>query len=750
MNKKGFTLIEVLASIAVLVILFAIAIPTFLMISNNVKKSNYDNKRSYILTKAEEWSQDTERYATNVAHLVEEGYVEADNEDGDVRNPVDNSSMLCDTIRIDIIDNQRIASFTDEMFCDYKELEEQTTIIKIVQKDSNGKELPEDSWTRDDVTLEVQFILDEDYDRYHNSVQSIEWKGNNQRENIVLQNNFDQKNTKKITASQFMNQQYEATVTINHEGRTYVYKAYSQVKIDRQNPIIYKDDVSINNFDDWQKDSKTVRIISSDYDGSGIYGYFYTDTASSCSTKRSDYIKLNSNNFELQLPQGKYNVCVMDNVENISEATEFEVFKTDSVAPTLGNFEIVSSQKGSRYYRELTLRIQVIDEMSGANAVKYCFGTSKCNPEQMRKVDAQGYGVVSFNTPNREAQTLCVIGVDQAGNESEVKCSSNYLFDNSGPNITKFDQSNYQLSFTANDPESDMERYQIYLSTDNQNYSMVNEMITTNTSGVHRLENLKANTKYYVKLVATNQAGITSEKVIEFVSKISMADAINQCHPTNGYCDYGIYVKYGGNIFALYRVTGNSMFGVNVSNNMRTSIINDFCCDQGTCKEENVYNTSWSGIYSEGRDNSLKNYYNKLPNTGKYLNKESYTFGVADVIPSSTSRVNYISKKTLQADFGLLDLGEYKNIYNKPYMKDIGTLLSTVYTVCLSSDHYECNNDVDNITGIYALNGNLRSQSAVTGAHHDINVNAAMTVPFKNTIVFIGGTGTLDDPYVVE
>ena len=48
MNKKGFTLIEVLASIAVLVILFAIAIPTFLMISNNVKKSNYENKKTYI------------------------------------------------------------------------------------------------------------------------------------------------------------------------------------------------------------------------------------------------------------------------------------------------------------------------------------------------------------------------------------------------------------------------------------------------------------------------------------------------------------------------------------------------------------------------------------------------------------------------------------------------------------------------------------------------------------------------------
>lgn len=746
MNKKGFTLIEVLASIAVLVILFAIAIPTFLMISNNVKKSNYEQKKTYILTKAEEWSQDTERYATNVAHLVEEGYVEADNESGDIKNPIDNSSMLCDTIRIDVVDNHRVASFTDEQFCDYKELEEQTTIIKIVQKDSTGKELQEDSWTRDDVTLEIQFISEEEYDRYHNSVQTIEWKGNNQRENVTLQNNFDQKNKKLVTASQFINQRYEATVTISHEGRTYVYKAYSQVKIDRQNPTIYKDDLSINNFDDWQKDSKKVRVISSDYDGSGVYGYFYTDISNPCSTKRSDYTKTTSNNFELQLSQGKYYVCVMDNVENISEPAEFEVFKTDSVAPTLGEFEIVSSQKGNRYYRELTLRIRVIDELSGANAVKYCFGTSRCTPEQMRKVDAQGYGVISFDTPNREAQTLCVIGVDQAGNESEIKCSSSYLFDNSEPIITNFTQSNYQLSYAANDPESGIDRYQIYLSTDQQNYSLVNENITTNQSGTIRLENLKANTKYYVKLVSTNQAGVTSEKVLEFVTKISMADASNLCHPTNGYCDYGIYVRYGGNIFALYRLTGNSMFGVNVSNNMRTSIINDFCCDQGTCIEENVYNTSWSGIYSEGRDNSLKTYYDRLPNPSNYLNLENYTFGVATSLPYG----NYISKKTLQARFGLLDLGEYQKIYNKPYMKDVGTLLSTVYTVCLSSDHYECNNDIDNITGIFALNGYLRSQSAVTGAHHDINVNAAMTVPFKNTIVFKGGNGTLEDPFVVE
>lgn len=745
MNKKGFTFVEVLASLAVLSILFAIAISTFLVISRHIKESNYENKRTHILMKAEEWSEDTERNATNVAHLIEEGYLEADNEAGDYQNPVTNESMLCDTIRIDIIDNQRVASFTDEIFCDYRELEEQTSIIKIVQKDSNGEEILEDAWTRDDVTLEVLFLSQDDYDRYHNFVSSIEWKGNNHREPILLQNNFDTKNTYLVHASQFMNLLYEVTMTINYEGRTFVYKAYTQVKIDRQNPMIYEDEVSINHMDEWEKDFKTVQLISSDYDGSGVYGYYFTSD-SVCSVLQSDYVQVNSTHFELQLSQGKYQICVTDKVGNVSNPVEVEITKTDNISPTLGDFEVISSLKGSKYYRELTLRIPVIDGLSGASAVKYCFDTTNCIPKHMQKVDAHGYGNISFEVPKKEAQTLCVIGLDRAGNESGVKCSKSYLFDNSGADIRNFQEEKYRLNWNAIDLESGIDSYQIFTSTDNQNYVMVKEFFMNETSGSYILEKLKANTTYHVKLVVKNQAGVSSEKVIEFASHVTMGDAITQCHVTDGYCDNGIYVKYGGNIFALYRLSGNSIFGVNVSNNMRTSIINDFCCDQGTCIEENVYNTSWSGIYSEGRDNSLKIYYDRLPNPSKYLNLENYTFGVATSLPSG----NYVCKKTLQARFGLLDLGEYQKIYRKPYMKDIGTLLSTVYTVCLSNDHYECNNDVDNITGIFALNGYLKSQSAVTGAHHNINVNASMTVPFKNSIVFIGGNGTLENPYVVE
>ena len=250
-----------------------------------------------------------------------------------------------------------------------------------------------------------------------------------------------------------------------------------------------------------------------------------------------------------------------------------------------------------------------------------------------------------------------------------------------------------------------------------------------------------------MKVILKNYAGGEAEIVTKFKTTFTMNDAISKCNVNNTYCNGSVYVKYGENVFALYKVTTSSAFGINTSNNMRTSIINDFCCDQGTCIESNVYNTSWSGIYSEdkGSDNTLRTYYNNLPSPSTYLNKEDYTFGTVTSIPNG----RYVKKKILKVDYGLLDLGEYYAIHNKEYMKGLETLLSTVYTVCLSGDHYECNNDVDNITGVVGLNGSLKTQSAVTGANHNINVNAAMTVPFKKTISFIGGSGTKNDPYLV-
>ncbi len=767
-NNKGFTLIEILAVVAILAIVFAIGVPAFVFISNNVKQSNLENKREYALARAEEWASQTGRDVTNIAHLIDEGYMEADNEMGEYKNPVNGESMLCNTIRIQVSQNQYVASFTDESYCDYQELEEQTTIIEIVQYKEDNSLITNEAWTRDNVLLKVQFKESSDYDLYKDSVTKIEWRGNSQTDVKDVTHNFDTMNSYLVHATQFMHVQYEVTVTIVRDGKTYVYKAYAFVKIDRQSPTIYQDDVSVENFDEWQSGTKTTRIVASDYDGSGVYGYYVTSADQDCSNQMNDYQRLANNTFELEFAKGEHKVCVMDYVGNVSNPVVVSVVKTDDDAPMLSDFKIDHFEQGVRYYRDLELGITITDELSGANAIRYCITTdSTCTPSQLKKVDADGYATISYDQSNILPQRVCLVGLDQARNESALKCSDAYLFDRTGPEVIRFDSTrnnvDYQLSFQAEDAESDMYQFQIFLGTSEENLHEVYKVTNSNRNGSFslrdlidgRYQDLKANTHYFVKLVAMNQAGITTEKTIFVDTSYNAKDAVTKCDLRDGYCNEGIYVKYGENIFVLYRSTSNSVFGVNVSNNMKTSIINDFCCDQGTCIEENVYNTSWSGIYSEdkGQDNTLKIYYDRLPEPEKYLNREDYTFGVAQGNADATGDYIYngvyVKKKSLKAYYGLLDLGEYQLISSKPYMRDVGTLLSTVYTVCLSNDHYECNNDVDNITGIFGYNGSIRTQSAVTGAHHDISVNAAMTVPFKNTIVFLGGNGTFEDPYIV-
>ena len=47
-NKKGFTLVELMAVIVVLAIVIAIAIPTYNKIKNTIDIKNYENKKELI------------------------------------------------------------------------------------------------------------------------------------------------------------------------------------------------------------------------------------------------------------------------------------------------------------------------------------------------------------------------------------------------------------------------------------------------------------------------------------------------------------------------------------------------------------------------------------------------------------------------------------------------------------------------------------------------------------------------------
>ena len=125
MNKKGFTLVELMAVIAILGIILLIAVPSYLGVSKKIKADMWDNKMKMIETAVEMWVQDNKsdfceydrpnnkwkatsdfRYNKlnssdyRISILIDEGYLSAD-DDGRFINPIDNQNYsndeLCDT-----------------------------------------------------------------------------------------------------------------------------------------------------------------------------------------------------------------------------------------------------------------------------------------------------------------------------------------------------------------------------------------------------------------------------------------------------------------------------------------------------------------------------------------------------------------------------------------------------------------------------------------------------------------------------
>ena len=108
MNKKGFTLAEVIVVIVLISIIIAIAIPSVIAIRNRINERLLESKKDAVLVAAELYGQDNPQlfspneFIVTVGELVDAGYVERDTESngenctdsyGCVINPVDKTSL---------------------------------------------------------------------------------------------------------------------------------------------------------------------------------------------------------------------------------------------------------------------------------------------------------------------------------------------------------------------------------------------------------------------------------------------------------------------------------------------------------------------------------------------------------------------------------------------------------------------------------------------------------------------------------
>lgn len=109
MNKKGFTLVELLAVLVLISLLMGLAIPGINRISNNMKKKSYNQKIKLIESAAELWGQDNKTrlqttkcnidnnevpcYKIKIEELLSENYIDSDNNSGKYANPKNDKDM---------------------------------------------------------------------------------------------------------------------------------------------------------------------------------------------------------------------------------------------------------------------------------------------------------------------------------------------------------------------------------------------------------------------------------------------------------------------------------------------------------------------------------------------------------------------------------------------------------------------------------------------------------------------------------
>ena len=122
MNKKGFTLTEILVVIALISMLTAIVVPSVIFANKKIKEKSYNTKMELVLASAKQFTKDNKAnlfensncVLITVKDLVDNGYYEEDGDD--VIDPRTNETLLYEKIVLLKVDNSYITKKYDDEY----------------------------------------------------------------------------------------------------------------------------------------------------------------------------------------------------------------------------------------------------------------------------------------------------------------------------------------------------------------------------------------------------------------------------------------------------------------------------------------------------------------------------------------------------------------------------------------------------------------------------------------------------------
>ena len=307
MNNKGFSLIELLVSFVILGLIITLAITSYTKISKGVKVKQKNNLISKIEIAASNYAYETNKTMIFVDELVLNGYLEEENDNGDIIDPTTGNRLNCYVVEMEKVGDYYNAKFIKNKNYDNKGVCDQTKLSDYsgyIEVKMNGTSVSDTSkWLRGEIELNAyDYTYGYNFDCINNSCV---WTSNsglktNDVSHIIINNT----NTILKTKYTFQYSEYTKNSVNRHTSSI-------DIKIDNEMPIIYEPTIYDKSI---VTSSKKVIINASDGNGSGISGYYmaisYGQDCNDVTFTNDKEININAN--------GEYIICVKDNVGNVN------------------------------------------------------------------------------------------------------------------------------------------------------------------------------------------------------------------------------------------------------------------------------------------------------------------------------------------------------------------------------------------------------------------------------------------------
>ena len=322
-SNKGFTLVELLAVILIVGIIASIAAYSITGISKSVKAGHRKNVISRIEVAAEKYAYDKNETQVFVIDLVKSGYLQSDDDNDNVFDPVDNSKLNCYAVKMNSQGNYYKATLEDSKeyelsdgSCNYTRLEEMnSSLMMSAAQEINGQivNINSKNWIKGDFAIFVYFNNDTKIN-CSNSVSTV------QSPKCSISSTLGE-----LTNSIFTTVDGQARIDIlgselgfEREG-TYTF-TYNRITNDNNGAKELKESITL------KLDNKAPEVIVSNRDvtiienGSGVDSYCINNTSGGVND--CNWIGITSNTIHLENnlnANTDYYIHVKDKVGNIGE-----------------------------------------------------------------------------------------------------------------------------------------------------------------------------------------------------------------------------------------------------------------------------------------------------------------------------------------------------------------------------------------------------------------------------------------------